>query len=94
MLLISYGLYAFRAGHIPSTIRFSLIRLLQDKISNKHLGYVNICTGVDCLTKSSNCLRIASVSPNKSAKAINLARNGDRATRHDLYGLNETDIEL
>ena len=61
---------------------------------NRHWKSVNICTSNGCLKKNSNCLRIASESSKKFAKAITSADNKEHATGRDLYDLCETDIEL
>ena len=53
-----------------------------------------MCTGIGCLKMNYNCLRIASVSLNKSAKAITAADSTERATHRDLYDLYDTAIAL
>ena len=94
MLLISCALYAFRAAYISSIIRFSLVRPPFDIISSMLLELVNMCTGVGCLKKNPNCLRIAIASSNRSAKVITSADSMERATRSDLYELYEASIAL
>ena len=69
------------------------MRLPLDIMSNMPLLPVNICTGIDCLKTNFNCLRIASASSNRSAKAITSVDNRARATRRDLYDLYEAGIE-
>ena len=53
-----------------------------------------MCTGIGCLRMNSNCLRIASASSNRSAKAITLSDSTERATSRDLYNIDETGIAL
>ena len=87
MFLISCDLYACRAKYMSSIIRFSLVRLSFDMMSNKRLESVDICTGINSLKTNSNCLWIESASLNKPAKAITPADNTVYATRRDLYDL-------
>ena len=94
MLLISCVLYAFRAAYISSIISFSLVRPPLHTVSNKLLESVDMCTGNGFLKVNSNCLQIESAPSNKSAKAITSADSMERATRRDLYDLQETSLEL
>ena len=73
--------------HISNIIRFSLVQLPFDIISNMLLESVSMCTGIGCLRTNSNFLRIASASSNRFAKAITSAVCTECATRRDLYGL-------
>ena len=94
MLLISWALYACRAAYISGIIRFSLVRLPFDIMSNMLLESVLMCYGIGCLRTNSNCLWIARASSNRSAKAITSADSTGRATRSDLYDLYETGLAL
>ena len=51
-------------------------------------------TGIGCLRTNSSCLRIASASSNRSAKAKTSADSTERATHRDLYELYKTNIAL
>ena len=51
-------------------------------------------TGIDYLKTYFNCLRIASASSNRSAKAITSTDSTEHTTRRDLYDLYETGIAL
>ena len=75
-------------------ICFSLMRLPFDMMSSILFVFVSICTGIGFLRANSYCLRIESASSNRSAKAITLADNTERATRRDLNDLYETGIAL
>ena len=55
---------------------------------------VSISTGTGRIKTNSNCLRIASASSNRSAKAITSGDSTERATRRDLYDLCETGTAL
>ena len=87
MLPILSALYVCQAVYTSSTIRFSLVRLPFDIMSNMLLESVNMCTDIDCLKTSSNCLRIACESSSRSAKAIISADTTECATRSSLYDL-------
>ena len=69
------------------------MRLSLDIMPNKLLESVDICTGIGCLNTNSICLRIASASSNKSAKAITSVDSMKCATCRDLCDLQETGIE-
>ena len=56
------------------------------------LESVRMCTGIGCPKKNSNCLRIASESSHRPAKAISLADNAERVTSRDSYSLYEIGI--
>ena len=93
ILLIYCGLYTFRAAY---TIRHYLLFACAtvDILLGRLWESANICTGISCLHTNSICLRIASESSNKFAKAITSAESTKLATRRDLYDLYETGIEL
>ena len=79
---------------MSSMICFSHVRLIFDIMSNMLLESVSICTGISCLRTSSNCLRIASASSNRSAKEITSADNTEHVTRRDLNDFYEICIAL
>ena len=94
MLLLICVLYACRAVYRSGMIRFSLVLLPFDIMSNMLLESLSTCTGIGCLKTNSNGLRIASASSNTSAKATTSANSTERATHRDFYYLYETCIAL
>ena len=70
------------------------MRLRLDIMLNMLLEYVNKCTCIDYLKKSSNCLRVLGASLQKSAKAITSVDITERATGRDLYHLLGTGMEF
>ena len=75
-------------------IRFLLVRLPLDIISNRLFESVNICTGIGCFKINSSCLRIARASSNKPENTMTSADSTDREIRLDLYDLYETGTAL